>query len=511
MLTFISHLRSASTYLLVLHVLASVTTAQDVPTPPAPDQGTLDVYVKIMEERTPSVPNHEVPGLQLFTYERFDAGAIAWVLTGTAACLLLLAPGFVLFYAGWFRTSDLPSLGMTYILLASVMSIMWVLWGYSITFARSVNSLDVLPHEIEAPGHEVSHGNIFIGGTDHVVLRGLESQLGTAAPRYPIRRAGDPIPHLLFVMYQLAFFIAVPAPLVLALTGRLRTAGLVLFVVLWGTLVYAPITYWVWGGGWHTAALDTAGGITAQLSIGFAALAAALVLAPRSRPAERPPADRALLLAGMLLVWVGSAIWAATRTMTADGYSVNAFLSTHLAACAGLAGWGVMEWLMRRKVEHLAMVMGPMAGLMAIAAPCGYVVPELALMIGLLGGIVARLGAALVERFAASSPLWSVFVMHGIPGVLGGFLAGVFATPSVAGKSHNGVPLAGWISGNAAQISIQLMAIAAAAMMALLGTLVTLLLVRLVGGIRPDGEPRASQFPASENAKAETAEPVAAS
>lgn len=478
--------------LLILLWLGTVSRglAQEPTAPAAPEPGYLDKYA----EQMLNVPVGEIkekPGLQLFTRDRFEAGNVGWILTGAAACLVLLAPGWVILYGGLLGRRDLTPLGSNYLLLVAILSVVWVLWGYSLTFARNTKSRDVRPEEIEAPDRTDLPGNLFIGGLEHVALMGIESEVGTVAPRYPLRRPRDPIPHALFVMYQMAFYLSVPAPLMIALAARLKFGGWVGFAVLWSTLVYAPITYWLWGGGWHTGALDTAGGIAAHVAVGFSALAAGLAL-PKADPQEPVGPVSGWLVLAALLLWVGSMIWSGTRTLAADGYGANAFLTTHLAGCAGLIGWTLLARWRHQAVSVADYCLGPLTGLVAIASGSSYVGPQSAIVIGLLGGMAGFVAYQALRRASVRAPVWNVFALQGVPAALGALLTAVFATPGVGGFTREGSPVLGLLSGSFAPLMTQSLALGSAAALAILGSLVALLVVRSLGGMQraePIAEP----------------------
>lgn len=458
-------------------IRAQVETPESFPTPP--EQPVYNL--------TPPVTGDEldVPGLRQFMREQFEPGDLGWVMLGAAACLLLIAPGLLVFYSGILRARDISALAALYLLLAAVLSIFWCLGGYSLAFARNANSLDTRPWEIESEDRTDLPGSLLIGGRDHVALQGFESQLGTHAPRFPVRRPIDPIPHVLFFMLQNAFYIAVLVPLVVPLASRLRLGGLLLFLVLWTAAVYAPITYWLWGGGFYTAAIDTAGGITFHVAVGFAALASGLVLRDRTGRPELPEIQLNWLVTGTVLVWAGMLIWSGSRTLAADGYGANAFMATHLAASTGLIGWAGSQWALRGRVAATAYGLGPVAGIVAIAAGSGYVAPQSAMVIGFLGGVVGCWTYAAVQRWGGYVPEWKVFAIQAVPGLLGVLLAGVFASSSIGGFKRTGQPIVGLLGGNPGQVVTQLLAGASAAALAVLATVLIALFVRRVGGMRP--------------------------
>jgi Amt family ammonium transporter len=238
-------------------------------------------------------------------------------------------------------------------------------------------------------------------------LQGFDSELRNDVPDYPLRRPGDAVPHLLFMAFQLGIFIAAAAPLVVCLSPGLALWGRMLFVTLWGTLVYAPIAYWIWGGGWHASTLDYAGGIVVQVTVGFSALALALVLAPPASGPEQPQTTPhlALLALGTVLFWAGSLITNASHSLSASAGSTNACVATHLAACTGILGWAGCEWLVRGTASPSGICAGAMAGLFTIAPACGYVAPQSALLIGVAAGVTCQIAWRLATARRGANPL----------------------------------------------------------------------------------------------------------
>ncbi|HJN08598.1 MAG TPA: hypothetical protein QF564_07880 [Pirellulaceae bacterium] len=405
-----------------------------------------------------------------------------------------------LFYCGLLKTRSATTVMVRYLALIALLSMTWVLWTYSLAFARNANSNDVLTSERTAPATEANARDRLLGGFDHVAMRGLDSQLGSEAPLYPLRRRNDKVPHLLFMTYQLMFFVSVPVPLAVALNGRLTGAGMAGFVVLWGTIVYAPITYWVWGGGWHGAVLDTAGGIPAHVSVGFSVLAAAWVLPATARREEAVELGNHLvyLVLGVTLFWSGSLICSASRSLGVDGLAVNAFVTTFLAACAGLIGWTGTDWLVRGKADLTGFCAGPFVGLVMIASGSGYVAPQSSIVIGLLGGAIGCRVYGAMRRHFPGNALLVVFSLHATGGVLGTLMTGIFATASVAGFDQQGNAIVGLFAGNSGRIADQLWATAAAAILATVGTAAILLVIRITGGISPVRQPARSPKDASE-------------
>ena len=232
--------------------------------------------VEILLEKAPSTQTGELPGLRRFSSSTFDTGSVTLTLLGAFAAVLLAAPGLAIFYCGLSNSDHRTQTLIQYLFLAAVMSLAWVLWIYSLAFSRNENSFDIDKREIFTSEKQYQKGNRFIGGFEHTALTGFDSNLQDDLPRYPLRRVGDKIPHLLFMAFEMTLFIAAAAPLVVLLPRRWGLPGATIFFVLWGTVVYAPIAYWIWGGGWHAVALDSAGGIVTHLTVGCSSLALAV-------------------------------------------------------------------------------------------------------------------------------------------------------------------------------------------------------------------------------------------
>jgi Amt family ammonium transporter len=446
-------------------------TAQEQPPAIDPTEAMLNV---------PVLPSDERAGLRQFTKSDFNSGDLAWTMTGTVAALLLLAPGLAVFYCGMSHRKRVPEVLVENLLLAAALSLTWVLWIYSLAFSRNEFSYDIAKREIQSLDEQYMQGNRFIGGAKHLALRGLDSNLEIATTKYPLRRPDDAVPHLLIMIFQLGVFIAAAAPLAVLMTARFRLGPAILFLVLWGTVVYAPTAYWVWGGGWHAAALDYAGGIVVHFSVGCSALSLVL-LPPSNRDTPPSPAepDLACMGLGTLLFWGGSLLVNAGHAQAATATGVNALVATHLAASAGILGWSGSEWLVQGSARLTGSCQGAMSGLFAIAAGCGYVAPQSAILIGLAAGVAGQAVFRAVTKSPVVNPLMPVFALQGIGGGLGVVLAAVFATASVAGLDRQGDEIRGVLSGNLDRLTVQGAALGSAAALAIVGTYLVAWVVRL--------------------------------
>jgi Amt family ammonium transporter len=443
-----------------------------------------DDRAEAMLRSLPTIPFDEVAGLRQFTRVKFDAGHLSWTMLAVSGALFLMAPGLILFYGGQSHNANAAALLVEFLLFMALMSLAWTLWIYSLAFSRHEHSFDTIEAEIQEIEEGRQPGSRFLGGTSHIALQGLDPQLKDSTSAYPMRRPTDAIPHLLFMLLQLGVMIAGTAPLVAVLAPRFTLAGRMLFGLLWGTLVYAPIAYWIWGGGWHAAALDFAGGIVLHVSLGFSALGLAFLLSraavnpDQSAPSEKP--NLAWLGIGTALFWGGSLLCNGSHALAANAQSMSACVATHLSACTGILGWAGCEWLARGKASPAGICSGAMAGLFAIAPACGYVAPQSALLIGLAAGVICRLAFGFCcKRWPANSFL-TPFVLQGVGGALGVLLTGIFATGGIAGFNRRGDEIHGLLSGNSYQLVVQAAALAATAALAVIGTLLIAAVVRLV-------------------------------
>ncbi|MCC7257242.1 MAG: ammonium transporter [Gammaproteobacteria bacterium] len=340
-----------------------------------------------------------------------DSGDTAWMLTATALVLFMTLPGLALFYAGLVRARNVLSVLMQCFTIASVVSIFWVLVGYSLAFGDG------------GAGHAV------IGGFGRVLLAGLDA--GAVHAAYPN------IPESVFLMFQMTFAIITPALVVGAFAERMRFGAMLLFSVLWLLLVYIPVAHWVWGGGWLASLgfRDFAGGAVVHINAGIAALVAALVLGSRRGfPMQpMPPHNLPTTVAGAGMLWVGWFGFNAGSAVAADGAAGMAMLATHTAAAAGCFAWICQEWLKFGKPSVLGIVTGMVAGLGTITPASGYVGPGGALAIGLLAGTVCFWATQYVKRRLQIDDSLDVFPVHGVGGFMGTVLTGVFGAAALGG------------------------------------------------------------------------------
>ena len=385
---------------------------------------------------------------------KIDPANTAWMLTSAVLVLFMTLPGLALFYAGLVRTKNVLSVLMQCFAIACVASIAWVVVGYSIAFGE---------------------GNAVWGGLSKAFLSGIE-----------VATVKGSIPETVFAMYQMTFAIITPALVVGAYAERVRFAGMLIFSVLWLLIVYCPIAHWAWGGGWlqSMGLMDFAGGTVVHLNAGMAALVAALVLGRRRGFPETAmaPHNMTMAVTGACMLWVGWFGFNAGSALAADGAAGMAMLVTHIAAATGSLAWVVCEWLRYGKPSVLGIVTGMVAGLGTITPASGFVGPMGALAIGAAAGVVCFFATNWMKRALHVDDSLDVFPVHGVGGILGTFLTGVFVAKAFGGIGYpENVSMGG-------QIATQLIGIAAVGLYSGILTWVLLKLVDALSGLRVTGE-----------------------
>jgi ammonium transporter, Amt family len=365
------------------------------------------------------------------------AGDNAWVLTASALVLLMTAPGLAMFYGGLVRKKNVLGVMMQCVFLMGMNSIIWALFGYSLAFGGDPKSKDFNP---------------WIGNGDYLLMHNVQPHWDESANKAILPMA-DGIPRLTHMLFQGMFFIITPALICGAFAERMKFSTMVVFTVLWGTIVYCPLAHWVWGGGllsygsehsqsFGGGALDFAGGTVVHISSGVTALVCALLIGRRlgfgSEP--MPPHNLTYTMIGAALLWVGWFGFNAGSALKADGLASSAFAATHFSAAAGAVAWAVMEWITRGKPSALGACSGAVAGLVCITPASGYVNPMPALAMGAAAGIVCYYACtALKSKFRYDDSL-DAFGIHGVGGTVGAILTGVFASRAVRDIDH-GNPL----------------------------------------------------------------------
>ncbi|MFZ5660904.1 MAG: ammonium transporter [Pseudomonadota bacterium] len=379
-----------------------------------------------------------------------DAGNTAWMLTATALVLLMTIPGLALFYGGMVRKKNVLGTLMQSFAITALVSILWMMAGYSLAFTE---------------------GSPLVGGLDKLFLGGLGVDALTGT-----------IPESVFMTFQMTFAIITPALITGAFAERMKFSAMLWFMGLWVLLVYAPIAHWVWGtGGWlfDRGILDYAGGTVVHINAGVAGLMAALVLGKRIGYGKEPmpPHNLVLTVIGASLLWVGWFGFNAGSALAADGRAGMAMAVTQIATAAAALAWMFAEWLTHKKPSVLGIASGGVAGLVAITPASGFVGPAGALAIGLAGGLGAFWGATGLKKMLGYDDSLDAFGVHGIAGIIGAVLTGVFAVKAIGGT-------AGLLEGNPGQVLIQLLGVGATVAYTAVATFVILKLLDLVIGLR---------------------------
>jgi ammonium transporter, Amt family len=389
-----------------------------------------------------------------------DTGDTAWLLTATALVMVML-PGLALFYGGLVRRKNVLSTIMHTFFGLALISVVWVLWGYSLAF-----------------GPDVAGG--LIGGLDFVGFSGVGKD---PDPRYAAT-----VPHVLFAGFQLMFAAITPALITGAFAERKRFLSFVVFTVLWSTFVYSPLAHWVWApGGWlrTMGALDFAGGTVVHVSSGVSALVAALLIGKRHKNGDNTePHDVPMTVLGAGLLWFGWFGFNAGSALAANGLAANALLVTNTAAGAATLTWALTSYAHRKRVSAVGAACGAVAGLVAITPASGFVTAGGAVVIGLFAGGVCYTATLLRERLRIDDAL-DVWAVHGVGGTFGAVATGVFAVSAVGGVS-------GAIEGNLGQVGIQIVATAATWAFAAVMTFLIVSVIRVMFGLRvaPEAEER---------------------
>lgn len=386
-----------------------------------------------------------------------DSGNTAWVLISSAMVMFMTVPGLAFFYGGLVKRKNVLSVLMQCFIALSVISLQWVLFGYSLAF---------------------SPGTPLIGGLDWAFLKGV----GLDASPFFIGSAGR-VPHQAFMIFQAMFAVITPALIIGAFAERMRFSAYLAFILLWSTLVYDPIAHWVWApGGWlfKLGALDFAGGTVVHVSAGMAALATSVLIRKRKFLRATPPHNLPFTLLGAAMLWFGWFGFNAGSALAADGLAAHAFTATHVAASAAALAWALLDWLLNRRPTILGAATGAVAGLVAVTPAAGFVELQGSIIIGLGASLFCYLMVVLVKGKAGYDDALDAFGVHGIGGIWGALATGLFASPAVqAGCS-------GLFYGNGRQMAVQALAVAVTAAYSLVMTVVLYKAVDFIIGMRVD-------------------------
>ena len=372
-----------------------------------------------------------------------DSGSIAWMLTASAL-VLLMTPGLAFFYGGLVRAKNVVSTVMYSFIAMALATVVWILWGYSLAFGP---------------------GSAFIGDLSAIGLKGIGID------------DGEGVPTLLFVAFQGMFAIITPALITGAFVERFKFTTYLVFLVLWLTLVYAPICHWVWhenGWLWDMGALDFAGGTVVHINAGIAAVAAAVMVGKRRNPGIEPHNVPYVVL-GAGLLWFGWFGFNAGSAVAANSLAVSAFIVTNVAAATSALTWGLISHFRTGKMSAVGVATGAVAGLVAITPASGFVGVMGALAIGFAAGSICLFAVDIIKNRGLDDAL-DVFAVHGIGGIIGALLTGVFAVEAIGG-------VAGVIEGNAEVMSVQAIGVVATLVYSLVVTLAILFVLDKIPGL----------------------------
>jgi Amt family ammonium transporter len=381
----------------------------------------------------------------------------AWMIVATGIVLMMTIPGLALFYSGMVRKKNILATMAQCLAATAVVSILWIVCGYSLTF---------------------SGDGLWLGNLDRVFLGGMTMN--------GVNPLAKNIPEALFMLYQMTFAIITVALVAGSVADRMRFSAFVLFATLWLLIVYVPIAHSVWGGGYlgTLGVLDFAGGTVVHINAGVAGIVAALVIRARHGYGHDnlSPHDLSLAVIGTGLLWVGWFGFNGGSALAANGRAVYAIVATHLAACAGALTWSAIEWYVRGKPSVLGIISGAVAGLGTITPASGFVLPWHGLVIGIVAGAVCFYACTAFKMRCGYDDSLDVFGVHGIGGITGTLLVGVFATASISVTPDTPHGIAGLIEGNPRQLLVQAIGVLATVVWCGIGTVVVL---KVVGWLTP--------------------------
>jgi Amt family ammonium transporter len=385
---------------------------------------------------------------------KVDTGDTAWMLTSAALVLFMTIPGLFLFYGGLVRSKNVLGMLMQNFIMVGIVTVQWIVIGYSLSFAS---------------------GTSFLGGLQWLGLNGVGA---TPNPDYAAT-----IPHQTFMFYQLMFAIITPALMTGAFAERMKFTTFLTFSLLWSTLIYDPLAHWVWGvGGFlrNMGALDFAGGTVVHISAGVSALVAVLIMGKRVGfgKVSMAPHNLPFAVVGAAMLWVGWFGFNAGSALGANGLASSAFMATHTAASVAALGWMIAEWIKTGKPTMLGAASGAVAGLVAITPASGFVTPLAAIVIGFAAGVVCYSACLLKPKFGYDDSL-DVVGVHGVGGVLGAIMTGIFASKAINPAGNDGL-----LYGNASLLTTQLIAVGITVAFAAVGSGVILLVLKAVMGLR---------------------------
>lgn len=422
--------------------VANPSLAQEAPQTPATEQAPMSPVSPAEAPAAPTPP------------PTIDKGDTAWLLTSSALVLMMTVPGLFLFYGGLVRGKNILGTIMQSFIVVGLISIQWVLWGYSLAFGPDVGGM--------------------IGSLAWFGLNGVGVEPN---PNYAAT-----VPHQAFMVFQMMFAIITPALITGAFAERAKFSTFIVFILLWATFIYDPLAHWVWGKGWMgvMGALDFAGGTVVHISSGVSALAAAMMFGRRIGYSQEamPPHNLPFSVIGASLLWVGWFGFNAGSALAADGLATIAFVTTNTATAAAALAWMFTEWLLRGKPTALGAASGAVAGLVSITPAAGFVGPMSSILIGIGGGVLCFTACNLKAKLGYDDSL-DVVGVHGVGGTWGALATGLFASTAINPAGSDGL-----FFGNPAQLWIQFVAVVATWVFAFVGTLIILSILKATMGLR---------------------------
>ncbi len=381
-----------------------------------------------------------------------DKADVAWMLVATTLVLFMTIPGIALFYGGMSRKKNVLSVLAQTTVICCALTLLWLVVGYSLAFAP---------------------GNAFVGGLDHAFLRGIDIKSTTGS-----------IPTYLFVIFQMTFAVLTAALMIGSFAGRMKFSAMLVFMLLWSAFVYAPICHWVWAEGgifFEMGALDYAGGTVVHINAGIAGLVGCLVIGKRLGYGKEPmsPHNLTFTMLGACILWIGWFGFNGGSGLAANERAVLAILVSQIAAAAAGCSWMACEWILRGKPSLLGMVSGAVAGLVVITPASGFVEPLPALLMGLVGGVVCFWGATVLKRRMGWDDSLDAFGVHGVGGIVGAVLTGVFASSAVTGATT--LPIL-------EQVGIQTVSVAATLVYGGVASFILFKLVDILLGLRVEAD-----------------------
>ena len=425
-------------------LMPALSHAQESPQAPTPSPAV-----------TAPAPAAPAPGAAPAAPPKIDKGDTAWMLTSSALVLMMTIPGLFLFYGGLVRSKNALGTIMHSFIVVAVITIQWALWGYSLAFGPDIGGI--------------------IGSLAWFGLNGVGAE--------PNADYAATIPHGAFMIYQMMFAIITPALITGAFAERVKFGSFLVFIVLWATFIYDPLAHWVWGvKGWlrEMGALDFAGGTVVHISSGASALVAAIMFGRRIGYGQEamPPHNLPFSVIGAGLLWVGWFGFNAGSALAADGLATSAFVATHIATAAAALSWMAMDWIFRGKPTVLGAASGAVAGLVAITPGSGFVGPMSAILIGIGGGVLCSIACSLKPKLGYDDSL-DVVGVHAVGGTWGALATGLFASKAINAAGNDGL-----FFGNPGQLWIQLVSVVATWVLAVVGTMILLSIVKAIMGLR---------------------------